>query len=70
MDKNKKVISIKNLKQNHLVNKLIKLNKILQIGEFLTEQKLKIWYKKFILNMHLMEIMRFTIKIFFTIEKS
>ena len=41
MDKNKKVISIKNLKQNHLVNKLIKLDKILKIGEFLTEQKLK-----------------------------
>ena len=47
MDKNKKVISIKNLKQNHLVNRLIKLDKILKIGEFLTEQKLKIWYKKF-----------------------
>ena len=47
MDKNKKVIPITSLKQNNLVNGLIKLDKILKIGEFLTEQKLKVWYKKF-----------------------
>ena len=47
MDKNKKVIAVKNIKQNHLVNKLINLDKILKVGQFLTEQKLKIWYKKF-----------------------
>ena len=34
MDKNKKVIPITSLKQNNLVNGLIKLDKILKIGEF------------------------------------
>ena len=45
MDKNKKVIPITSPKQNHLVNGLIKLDKILKIGEFFTSKSLKFGIK-------------------------
>ena len=47
MDKNKKVVFIKNISTQRLLDKLINFGKILKIGEFLTQRKLKIWYKKF-----------------------
>ena len=47
MDKNKKVISFNKIPKQHAIYKFINFNKIIEIGEFLTKQKLKIWYKKF-----------------------
>ena len=50
MDKNQKVVFFDKIPNHNLMNKFINFNKILKIGEFLTQQKLKIWFKKFYLK--------------------
>ena len=47
MDKNQKVVFFNKIPNHDSMNKLINFNKILKIGEFLTQKKLKIWFKKF-----------------------
>ena len=50
MDRNKKVVFFDKIPNHILMNKFINFNKILKIGEFLTQKKLKIWFKKFYLK--------------------
>ena len=47
MDRNKKVVFLDKIPNHYLMNKFINFNKILKIGEFLTQKKLKIWEKIF-----------------------
>ena len=47
MDRNKKVVFFDKIPNHYLMNKFINFNKILKIGEFLTQKKLKLWEKIF-----------------------